>query len=39
MIADFDGDGRNDILAGGRATHNLRLFLNRTEAAAAVDEE
>lgn len=30
-IADFDGDGRSDILAGGRATHNLRLFLNRTE--------
>ena len=28
-IADFDGDGRPDVLAGGRATHNVRLYLNR----------
>lgn len=31
IVADFDGDGRNDILAGGRATHNVRLYLNRGE--------
>lgn len=30
VVADFDGDGRGDILAGGRATHNVRLFLNRS---------
>ena len=29
IVADFDGDGRGDILAGGRATHNVRLYLNR----------
>lgn len=28
VVADFDGDDRPDILAGGRSTHNLRLFLN-----------
>lgn len=30
LIDDFDGDGRPDILAGGRATGNVRLFLNRS---------
>jgi hypothetical protein len=28
--ADFDGDGRIDILTGGRATHDVNLYLNRT---------
>ena len=27
---DFDGDGRIDILAGGRATHDVNLYLNQT---------
>lgn len=30
VIADFDGDDRPDVLAGGRSTHNVRLFLNRS---------
>jgi hypothetical protein len=29
LSADFNGDGRVDIVAGGRATHNVRLYLNR----------
>ncbi len=29
VCADFDGDGRIDILAGGRNTHNVKLYLNR----------
>ena len=29
VIADLTGDGRPDILAGGRATHNVRLYVNR----------
>ncbi len=28
--ADFDGDGSIDILAGGRATHDVNLYLNRS---------
>lgn len=28
-LGDIDGDGRTDIFAGGRATHNLRIYLNR----------
>jgi len=27
---DFDGDGKIDILAGGRATHDVNLYLNRS---------
>lgn len=30
IAADFDGDGRIDIVAGGRATHNVKLYWNRT---------
>lgn len=28
-IADLDGDGRLDIVAAGRATHNLKIYWNR----------
>jgi hypothetical protein len=27
-VADFNGDGRPDIAAGGRSTHNVRMYLN-----------
>lgn len=30
-IGDVNGDGQPDIFAGGRATHNLRLYLNTTK--------
>jgi hypothetical protein len=29
LAADLDGDGRPDLIAGGRATHNLKLYWNR----------
>ena len=29
-VADFNGDGRMDIIAAGRASHNLVLYLNET---------
>jgi len=29
-LADLDGDGRLDIIAGGRATHNVKIYWNRT---------
>ena len=29
-VADLDGDGRLDIIASGRATHNLVIYWNRT---------
>ena len=29
-VADFDGDGRNDIVAVGRQTHNVRIYWNET---------
>lgn len=29
-VADLDGDGRQDIIAAGRATHNLIIYWNRT---------
>jgi len=28
LAADLNGDGRIDIVAGGRATHNLKLYIN-----------
>ena len=28
--ADFNGDGNIDILAGGRSTHDVNLYLNQT---------
>jgi hypothetical protein len=29
LAADLDGDGRVDVVAGGRATHNVRIYWNR----------
>ena len=29
VAADLDGDGRPDIIAGGRATHNVKIYWNR----------
>ena len=29
-VADLDGDGRPDIVASGRSTHNLVIYWNRT---------
>jgi hypothetical protein len=29
LTTDFDGDGRPDIVAGGRATHNVKIYWNR----------
>ncbi|HKM52517.1 MAG TPA: FG-GAP-like repeat-containing protein [Isosphaeraceae bacterium] len=31
MAADLDGDGKNDIIAGGRATHNVKIYWNRNK--------
>ncbi len=31
VVADLDGDGKPDIVAAGRATHNLKIYWNRTE--------
>lgn len=28
IVADLNGDGRPDIVAGGRATHNVKLYIN-----------
>jgi hypothetical protein len=30
LAADLDGDGRPDIVAGGRATHNVKIYWNKT---------
>lgn len=32
-LADLNGDGKLDIIASGRATHNLKVYLNETPAA------
>jgi len=29
-VADFDGDGRRDVVAVGRQTHNVRIYWNET---------
>jgi hypothetical protein len=29
QVADLDGDGRKEIVAAGRATHNLKIYWNR----------
>jgi hypothetical protein len=29
VAADLDADGRPDIIAGGRATHNVKIYWNR----------
>jgi len=29
VAADLDGDGRTDLVAGGRETHNVRIYWNR----------
>jgi hypothetical protein len=29
LAADLDGDGRTDVVAGGRATHNVKIYWNR----------
>jgi hypothetical protein len=29
LAADLDADGKNDIIAGGRATHNVKIYWNR----------
>ncbi|MGA2704078.1 MAG: hypothetical protein ABSH35_23640 [Isosphaeraceae bacterium] len=31
LAADLDGDGRSDIIAGGRATHNVKIYWNRPQ--------
>ncbi|MEA2632973.1 MAG: hypothetical protein QOE66_3192 [Chloroflexota bacterium] len=28
VAADLDGDGRPDLIAGGRSTHNVRIYWN-----------
>jgi hypothetical protein len=30
LAADFNGDGKPDLVAGGRATHNVKLYWNKT---------
>lgn len=29
IVADFNGDGKPDIVAGGRYTHNIKLYMNQ----------
>jgi hypothetical protein len=31
LAADLDGDGRADIVAGGRASHNVKIYWNRAK--------
>ncbi len=30
-VADLDGDGKPDIIASGRSTHNLKIYWNKSE--------
>jgi hypothetical protein len=30
QVADLDGDGKKDIVAAGRATHNLKIYWNKS---------
>ncbi len=30
-VADLNGDGRPDLIAGGRSTHNIRVYWNETK--------
>ena len=32
LAADLDGDGRMEVIAGGRATHNVKIYWNRPAA-------
>ena len=29
IVADINGDGKPDVVAGGRYTHNIKLYVNR----------
>jgi hypothetical protein len=31
QVADLDGDGKKDIIAAGRSTHNLRIYWNKSK--------
>lgn len=31
LAADFNGDGKPDIVAGGRLTHNVKLYINKSK--------
>lgn len=40
ICGDFNGDGKIDILAGGRASQNVRLYLNQsTQQASSEDSD
>jgi hypothetical protein len=30
QVADLDGDGKKDIVAAGRATHNVKIYWNKS---------
>lgn len=32
LAADLDGDGHMEVIAGGRATHNVKIYWNRPAA-------
>jgi hypothetical protein len=38
MAADLDGDGKTDIIAGGRATHNVKIYWNRGDGSGTRSE-
>jgi hypothetical protein len=37
MVGDFNGDGKPDIVASGRATHNIKIYWNETPPASRKD--